>query len=400
MTVYLLTLALFFFTIASSLPCCSTEKIYDQVCQRLMLPNSRQKHLSRTPDIFNATFYASKYSSNTSSVESDAGILKEHFTSIGMKRGYLPHDGKKIVKIVVNTRNEWPLIRDWVLYHGEMIGFEHLYIVDNSDEEEVINFLHKVADKFGVNVFFTKSFLTSVYEDVHCIFRALKGKSDLLMKVDSDEFLVVHTTPNNKLSENRNMGISLDVAKYLETLTFDGCHYRTADLLWVLGDSNVCETKKSMDKTTTSVDVLTRLSLAFGGFKHFFSPWTFVRSDIGSHLAESIFNCRHITSLTYVHYHFRCYDNFIRNSMKGVISRGYLFGNESTEIARSKLEPLSVGCQVSSCHKVHAVYRHLKNPETSRIEFYKELESHAYINSTIVRDQVRLLRNKYSSFLI
>ena len=57
-----------------------------------------------------------------------------------------------VVKLILMTRNEWPLLKYWVMYHGELIGYENLFIMNGSTDEKCIQFLEDVRDRFGVQV--------------------------------------------------------------------------------------------------------------------------------------------------------------------------------------------------------------------------------------------------------
>ena len=38
---------------------------------------------------------------------------------------------EKIIKIVLITKNETYLIKKWIKYHGEIFGYDNLYIIDD-----------------------------------------------------------------------------------------------------------------------------------------------------------------------------------------------------------------------------------------------------------------------------
>jgi hypothetical protein len=45
-----------------------------------------------------------------------------------------------VLKLIMMVKDEWPLLKQWVLYHGELLGFHNLYILDGSSDERSISF--------------------------------------------------------------------------------------------------------------------------------------------------------------------------------------------------------------------------------------------------------------------
>lgn len=80
--------------------------------------------------LFDPSFYRNRYG-RVSFSESDEQLLSIAKNE-GIKKGHLLHPGSKIFKIVVMTKDEWPLIKSWVLYHARIFGGENLYVLDGS----------------------------------------------------------------------------------------------------------------------------------------------------------------------------------------------------------------------------------------------------------------------------
>lgn len=55
----------------------------------------------------------------------------------------------EVVQLYVMSRNEYPLIQSWVLYHGDRFGFENLHILDGSDDVKQIEFLKTMQVKYS-----------------------------------------------------------------------------------------------------------------------------------------------------------------------------------------------------------------------------------------------------------
>ena len=67
--------------------------------------------------------------------------------------------------IILMTKNEAPILRSTILYHGEVYGYNNLYIIDGSTSHDAINILNdrKWID-LGVNIRFSNSSLNKIYE--------------------------------------------------------------------------------------------------------------------------------------------------------------------------------------------------------------------------------------------
>lgn len=80
-----------------------------------------------------------------------------------------------------------------------MLGFENLYIVDGSTDARCVSFLRYARDILGANVLFSKANLNEMEYYLTIIAKNISGSSDLIIKMDTDEFLVVYDDRTNSL---------------------------------------------------------------------------------------------------------------------------------------------------------------------------------------------------------
>ena len=110
---------------------------------------------------------------------------------------------KRILKVVTTTQNDWPTLQWWVWYHGDMLGFENLYILGSSTDERCIDFLKMVQQFWKVNVIFIdfdnssidiRPFFDMMMDD---IFEQVTNATDIvvILPLDADEFLGVIPHP-------------------------------------------------------------------------------------------------------------------------------------------------------------------------------------------------------------
>jgi len=147
----------------------------------------------------------------------------QHWANEGFIKGLPSHGGVRIVKVVLMTKDEWPLVRDWVLYHASLFNPENLYVIDGSSvSSKARKFLDGPARSLGVNVFWLpKATLEETGEAFNTVFRSLRWSADLFLKLDTDEFLGLGTP----LSSDAVTSISLvkeDILSYINTLPLGG----------------------------------------------------------------------------------------------------------------------------------------------------------------------------------
>ena len=104
-----------------------------------------------------------------------------------------PRPPGKVFKVVLMTSNEWPLVKQWTLYHEKMFGFSNLYILDGSNDENCVEFLLFARDTLGVNVIFSQANLNEVQKELNEIMENVAASSDLIIKLDTDEFIAALT---------------------------------------------------------------------------------------------------------------------------------------------------------------------------------------------------------------
>lgn len=261
-------------------------------------------------------------------------------------------DEHTIFKMITMTKNEWPLLRDWVVYHGELIGFENLYIVDGSTDKESIAFLAHARDHFGVNVVFSSAGLDRLEAQLSQLARHISKASDFVVKFDVDEFLVTHKEdatcqhgPNVVVANFSSVDCSLspygvpDKVQGLrhisngERLKF-GFRSESIPNLAVcsnqgakssvgafpLGPAEAIDVFKAISdsRTLTGVDL--------GGHKNYFAAPFGVSKQVGNR-----------TDLGVLHFHSRCLDVEVENCRKAVVSHNFIEESDSEETAKEKL---------------------------------------------------------------
>jgi hypothetical protein len=329
---------------------------------------------------------------------------------------------KRTMKVIVMTMNEWPLIAWWTFYHGEMLGFENLYIVDGSTDSRCIQFLQQARDEYHVNVIFSKSDLNNVVVDINDIMLSVSVASDLMIKLDTDEFLAVvpesESCPNQSSLVNK-MTTPLDVScrlspyglqKYIDSSHFplDGSKLRIGFTSLSVPDKDTCE---GPSKGNDPAKLIYTEALPTD-YKAFFDSRTFEDADLGSHMGVTLPPFQEkikYTALGTLHLHSRCFQAEIESSRQATIRHGYMNEEDSDEVALAKFrnllqhgyptkenncaEAMNRSWTFPSVHKVFQVMQYMLCPEAIEERYYQDRPP-AHPNEELAK-YIHHLREKY-----
>jgi len=253
-----------------------------------------------------------------------------------------------LLKIVLMNKDEWPYLREWLGYHGSLVGFENIYIVDGSDGLKTINYLAHVRDHYGVNAIFSSANLNEVEAQLSRVGREISKASDFIIKMDTDEFLVT----NSKHSEckyshkTRNHVTDCTLTPYgvMETIQglkrlSNGERLRIGHMQISISSSAACvDNNRTYDIKSSYLGGIT----PGGGYKAISDSRTFRGLDLGGHTnlivkpfgkeLEDIY-----TDLGILHFHYKCWKSEIENCRKVLVSHNIISKEDSDEMAKIKL---------------------------------------------------------------
>lgn len=285
-----------------------------------------------------------------------------HWKTVGVQQGRRCHQGRRVLKIVLMSKDDWPMLRSNVLYHADIYGGNNVYVLDSSTNPDAIAFLELARQALQVNVIFTRANLNQVLEELNSLMKALMWSADYLIKLDTDEFLALD------VGENVPPGIaSKQIHDYLDEMPMDGTRYRTGYWVWSI-PTEKCNTSDDPVVTQTVFDFTPVL-----GMKAFFAAWAFKFVDLGSHInkVRKPFNNTALTPtrLVLVHYHWQCYDKFVEVTRRAVFSHKYFSPDSSAKEQLAACRGKWKGFQGNSWHKVADYCAHLENPDASRAAY-------------------------------
>ncbi|KAL3913144.1 MAG: hypothetical protein SGARI_000802, partial [Bacillariaceae sp.] len=168
-----------------------------------------------------------------------ANLLDDSWKS---KPDWVERPSNAVIKLILMTMDEWPLVRSWVLYHGSLLGFDKLYIIDSSTDSRCISFLRYARDILGANVLFKDANLNKLEGVMSKIASNIAQSADFILKVDTDEYLVAYDNRTQQLTPaavgEYVSGFSQNAQHPLRQ--FDG-HSRVGYLQLSIPRKDVCE---------------------------------------------------------------------------------------------------------------------------------------------------------------
>lgn len=232
------------------------------------------------------------------------------------------------------TKDDIPLLSRWLIYHGHVFGFEHLYIFDGSQGDQQAYLAH-AARLFPIHVRHSLVDLNAIHGDLVAWMVEIQEAYEWIIKVDTDEF--VAWAPKGVLDVRAQRRLPGHWAQRIELMKVD----------WVF---NVEPVESGSPTETERADLV---EVAYGSYKQIYSGPRFRSSsfNLGSH---SFSEDAAVPGLAIVHYHNRSYEEMIRLATQAIIGHGYISVTDSRAQRLEKLSrfPARPSCTVSSCHKL------------------------------------------------
>lgn len=263
----------------------------------------------------------------------------------------------KIFKIILITKNEKNLIESWIKYHGHLFGYNNLYIIDDSDDIDILNY-YKSIEHLDIHLYRENNNLNTVERRFNEIMTSLKNECDFFIKLDTDEFIGAYIPEKDNISVNPQ-----DIYTIIDNLdTSNGLKYKCSYTIH----------SSTRNIPNNILDCITFRKPYYTEFKTFFNSKTFLYCDLGSHNGKVIEPYSSVdfnkTNLAIIHYHFCDYYTQLNNCKKACLSHAFINKEDSIEVQIDKLQqhkgPISV-------HKAAFYLQYLTNPNHIQ-DYYNE----------------------------
>jgi len=347
----------------------------------------------------------------------------QHWAREGFARGRRAHGGARTVKVVLMTKDEWPLVRDWVMYHAHLFGAENLYVIDGSAaRSRARRFLAGAAARLGVAVFWMPAAsLEETGEAFNAVLRSLRWSADFLLKLDTDEFLGL-AVPAVAASGGGNVTIAEplppagtsvarnEIRAYIDSLPVGGeARLFKFQVAWGIDlmPRLACPTDGGSAARPSASLPAPRFSALHRFWKALVAAHALAEMDLGAHdgvLREpfaslSAATPRFDSQLAAVHFHFPCFADFFANTLRACRGHGYVREGDSRDEMIAKLEALQRrGREINSWHKVADLLDMLRDEPRARAEYEMRpppgVESSATAPFTALGDLLEQLRKE------
>ena len=282
----------------------------------------------------------------------------------GVKEDNRPSQ-ETIFKLILMSKDEWPILKQWVLYHGELLGFQNLYILDGSSNQDSVTFLRNARDHLGVNVIFTQANLNELELKMTDIANQIAKSSDFIIKLDTDEFLAGYTgSPECRTDVKPAFVNSTDctLSPYAWSDVMNNLRNFTNHGRMRIGWRQESKARLEVCRAGRGNDVG---FLQFGAashalqFKAISDSKSVTSIDLGGHYNqfENPFSkSNQLSNAGVIHVHNRCYEDEVRNARKACTSHGFFSEDDTQDIVLQKLlravgiNNISQVCDYIRCH--------------------------------------------------
>jgi hypothetical protein len=204
------------------------------------------------------------------------------------------------------VKGEVDIVKDWVLYHGDIFGYNNLYIIDNYSRDGTWETLLKLKEHYDINVLRLPNYKKKG-EYMTILLRKV-GNGEIVFPIDIDEFIVYYDKQNNNISCDKNLII--EYIKSLRRLPFYKMNYINAKIF----------NPEGYDRATVDVKY-GKYADYKGTAKTFFNSGIFKGLiDHGNHFHS---NNYFLTNICLIHFHQRNLDQIKKKVYNNLTGLGY-----------------------------------------------------------------------------
>ncbi len=248
-----------------------------------------------------------------------------------------------LAKVFTVTKNETDLIEDFIVYHGNLFGFQNVVVIDNMSTCPVVKKVYNAYMKRGIVVVQERRYDGTSQGDAftkHMI--KYRKACRFLIGLDTDEFFMIR---------NANArGMKTAVERYLASLPKSASKFLVKEYMWSIPNPVSSACKDQMIRRP-AVDITTF------GMQEAFPDKTFFRAD---KFVSTVNGCHSgrvskgstvstLNKVTYAHYH----DTGARRSIERarLIVSGYGYANTDSGLV-DQLDSLVRVTSSTGAHRV------------------------------------------------
>jgi hypothetical protein len=115
------------------------------------------------------------------------------------------------MKVFTMVKGEVDIVKDWVVYHGDIFGYSNLYVIDNFSKDGTWEILLMLKKRYNINVLRLPNYKKKG-EYMTILLRSI-GNGEIVFPIDIDEFIVYYNKSNNTISCDKNL-----IIQYINSL--------------------------------------------------------------------------------------------------------------------------------------------------------------------------------------
>jgi hypothetical protein len=210
-----------------------------------------------------------------------------------------------MVKIFTMVKGENDIVKDWVMYHGNLFGYTNLYVIDNMSRDGTYESLVELKNQYGIHIYRSNDYKKK--GDYMTYFIQTYCKNEYAFPIDIDEFIVLYNKNNNTISCDNET-----IYKYIKQLPPSNAYKMNYIFSKILIENGY---KRVVDVTFGRYE--DRKSHAKTFFKSNLFKGTI---DHGNHYNT---NDYYLTNFCLIHYHCRNLDQMKKKIYNNVSGLGY-----------------------------------------------------------------------------
>jgi Glycosyl transferase family 2 len=208
------------------------------------------------------------------------------------------------MKIFTMVKGENDIVEDWVKYHGDIFGYENIYVIDNYSLDGTYQTLIKLKQQYNINITRLKDYKKKG-EYMTSLLRTF-CKNEFAFPIDIDEFIVYYDKQTNTI--NCDKDIILNYINSLPKLAFYKMNYIFSKIL----------TDNGYNRAAVEATHGEYKDYGFHAKTFFYSALFRGVIDHGNHYVSNNYL---LTKICLVHFHLRNMDQMkkkIYNNVKGL----------------------------------------------------------------------------------
>jgi hypothetical protein len=211
-----------------------------------------------------------------------------------------------MVKVFTMVKGENDIVKDWVMYHGNLFGYKNLYIIDNFSRDGTYETLVSLKNQYGINLFRSKDYKKK--GDYMTFLIKKFCKNEYAFPIDIDEFIVLYDKPKNViLCDNES------IYNYIKTLPLSNAY----KMNYIFSKNLV---SSGYERATIDSEIGTYIDYGSNAKTFFHSLLFKNKIDHGNHFNT---NNYYLTNFCLIHYHIRNLDQMKKKVYNNILGLGY-----------------------------------------------------------------------------